>query len=243
MNDVITHLLKHRSIRRFTDAPVPDAHIEAAVVAGQAASTSSARQAYHLLQVTDPAQRARLVELTGGQKMVAACGAFFVVSGDSRRHRVAAEEHGLAYDTALESFLVAAIDGALFAQNVALAFESMGYGICYVGGLRNQLSEVRDLLSVPAGMYPLFGLCVGIPDQQPIPRPRLPVTAVWSKGRYPDRAEVVSALKDYDATYRDYLVERGAPRADWSHVQAKAHAAPRRTDLAAFYRSQGAHLD
>ena len=48
-----------------------------------------------------------------------------------------------------EKFMVALIDAALAAQNAAIAAESMGLGICYIGGIRNKLDEVKDLLKTP----------------------------------------------------------------------------------------------
>ena len=243
MNDVIELLLRHRSIRKFKPERVPDEHIAAAVAAGQAASTSSAVQAYSLLQITDPATREALVPLTGGQTKVAEAGAFFVVIADSRRHRTAGEQAGQPYDARLEAFLVAVVDASLFAQNLCVAFESLGYGICYIGGLRNQLDEVDALLELPDGVYPLFGLCVGVPDQDPSPRPRLAPTAVWMKDRYADDATLRADLAEYDARYRTYRRDRGASEATWSGIVAAAHAQPKRAYLAEYYRKKGARLD
>ena len=173
MNETIELLRRHRSIRHYEDAPVPDEHVRAAVEAGQAASTSSAVQAYGLIRVRDPATRERLVELTGNQEKVAAAPVFFVVCADTRRLRLCAERYDRPHDARLELFLLAVVDASLFAQNLVIAFESLGYGSCYIGGLRNQLAEVDRLLEVPEGVHPLYGLCVGRPAQDPLPRPRL----------------------------------------------------------------------
>jgi FMN reductase (NADPH) len=242
MNDTIDLLLSHRSIRRYTDAPVPDEHVIAAVRAGQAASTSSAMQACHLVQVTDPAIREAIVPITGGQTKVARSGAFFVVCGDARRHRLACADHGDDYGARLEAFLVAVIDASLFAQNLCVAFESMGYGICYIGGLRNDLAEVDALLRLPDGVYPMYGLCAGVPDEAPVARPRLPLEAVLSRNGYPTDEEMRAAMADYDAGYAAYLEARGASPKAWTATMAAAHDAPRREALAAYYASKGADL-
>lgn len=42
----------------------------------------------------------------------------------------------------VESFNVAVIDSALFAQNFVVVLESKGHGICYIGGVRNNLKEI-----------------------------------------------------------------------------------------------------
>lgn len=243
MNATIETLLAHRSIRKFADEPVPESHIQDAVRAGQAASTSSAVQAYCVIRVRDDAQRRRLVTLTGNQEKVAQCGAFFVVCGDVRRHRVIAERAGREYHSRLEGFLVAVIDATLFAQNMCVALESMGYGICYIGGVRNHLPEVDALLGLPHGVYPLFGLCVGVPAEEPGPRPRLPVEAVLFDGAYPSDEELVRSLDGYDRAYESYLRERGARSPHgWSQGIAEKYLEAVRTDIGDYYLSKGADL-
>ncbi|HBS28077.1 MAG TPA: NADPH-dependent oxidoreductase [Phycisphaerales bacterium] len=242
MNPTIQTLLSHRSVRRYTDDPVPEEHIRSAVEAGQMASTSAAVQAYCLIRVRDPEHRRRLVELTGGQEKVARAGAFFVVCGDVRRHRVIAQRAGKPYRARLEAFLVAAIDAALFAQNMCVALESMGLGICYIGGLRNRLRDVDELLRLPGGVYPLFGLCVGVPDERPAPRPRLPVDAVLFEGGYPPDEVWLDALSSYDEEYEAYLRARGAAPKPWTRGIAESFTEPARGDLAAYYESKGADL-
>jgi len=241
-NPTIDTLLAHRSIRRFADAPVPDEHVRLAVAAGQQASTSSNVQAYSILRVRETTTRERLVELTGGQTKVARCGAFFVVSGDTRRHRLLATRAAVPHRTRLEGFLVAAIDASLFAQNLCVAFESLGYGICYIGGLRNDLPGVRDLLHVPHGVYPLFGLCVGVPDESPTPRPRLAPEAVLHEDRFPDDEAILADADAYDERMRAWYAERGL-ETTWSQRIEKQFSEAHRTEVARFYVEQGAELD
>ena len=242
MNDHIELLKRHRSIRSFTGEAVPEAHLRAGVEAGQAASTSSAVQAYSVIHVTDPETRATLVPLTGGQEKVAECGAFLVICGDLRRHRLAAMLHGTEHADSLETFLVAIVDASLFAQNMAVALESMGYGICYIGGLRNSLPEVDRLLELPPGILPLYGMCVGVPAEMPDPRPRIGSEAVLFEDRYPDDATMLEHIRAYDEAYERYLVERGATARPWSGSMARLFSDPRRPDIASYYASKGASL-
>jgi nitroreductase len=242
MNPTLEVLGAHRTIRRYTDDPVEEEHVRAAVQAGQRASTSSAVQAYALLRVRDRATRERLAALTGDQEKVARAGAFFVVLGDTRRHRLACAREGVDYDARLEAFLVAVIDASLFAQNVCVAFESLGYGICYVGGLRNDLAAVDRLLALPRGVYPLYGLCVGRPAEDPLPRPRLPLDAVLLEERYPDDDNVLGHLDAHEAAVGAYYAERGLEGRTWAAGVAAALSAPRRPALAATYAEKGADL-
>jgi len=247
-NDTIRTLREHRSIRTFADEPMPDADVLEAVRAGQAAATSSAVQAYSLIRVRDASKRERLAELTGPQEKVARAPAFFVVCGDARRHRLLCARAGAAYDQRLEAFLVAAIDATLFAQNLVVAFESMGYGTCYIGGLRTRIGEVDELLGIPEHVYPLYGLCVGKPAESPSIRPRLPVGAVLFEEAYPSDADLLAEVDAYDAAYKAYLASRAGgpgPRAPspWGERMSEKYRTPERTHLAGYYRGKGARLD
>ncbi|QKK10154.1 MAG: NADPH-dependent oxidoreductase [Planctomycetota bacterium] len=199
-----------------------------------------------MIRITQPDTRREIAALAGNQPYIESAPAFFIICADSRRHRLLGEAHAKPYDTRLEAFLVATIDASLFAQNLTTAFESLGYGICYIGGIRSDLPRLDALLQLPEGVYPLFGLCVGTPAQDPSPRPRLPLDAVLMHDRYDDDA-VRRAVGEYDQTYRDYLRARNAPEPQvqqaWAARMADYHAAPRRPDLAAYYTSKGARLD
>ena len=243
MNPTLELLANHRSIRAFEDAPVPDADLEAAVRSGQAAATSSHIQAYSLIEVIDRQERKTLVELTGGQPWVESCGRFLVVCADIRRHRLVAEAAGVANVQNLETFLLGVIDATLFAQNTVVALESMGYGICYIGGLRNRLSSVVELLEIPDGVWPLYGLCVGVPAQNPETKPRLPIEAVLHRGRYASDGDLREMIEAYDGTMSAYYERREKPGWNWSGALSRRFSHPQRSDLPDVYRQLGARPD
>lgn len=246
LNEVLQLMSAHRTVRRYLKTPVPDAHVAEAVRAAQMASTSSWIQAYSLLQVTDPAKRSALREYTGDQAQVEEAGAFFCISADTRRHRLIAEREGAPYEGNLETFILAVTDATLFAQNLALAFESQGYGMCFIGGLRTRLPEVDSLLEFPHGVWPLFGLCVGTPAEARTPselRPRLPLDLVWTKDRYPDDEVILRAIDTYDDEAATYYTQRGAPGRNWSAGTWRKFQRRQREDLLDYYRSKGATFE
>ncbi|MBN4052590.1 nitroreductase family protein [bacterium AH-315-K20] len=249
MNPTLELLNAHRSVRAFSADPVPAEHLHAAIGAGQMASTSSAVQSYCAINITDADTRREIAELSGGQAYVESAPLFLLFCADSRRHRMACEESSTTYNTRLEAFLVAAIDVSLFAQNVAVAFESLGYGICFIGGIRNDLPRLDALLDIPDGVYPFYGMCVGTPAhaQPGPPRPRLPLDAVLMEDRYLDDDRMREHLHKYDEMYGEYLRGRGEPKTQvaqaWTERMAKYHGHPRRKDVAAYFASKGAGLD
>jgi len=242
-NPVLQQIAAHSTVREFEPTPLADDVIASCVESAQQAATSSHVQAYSLLQVTSPETREQLAELTGGQKQVAAAGAFFVVSADQRRHRLAAERAGKPYAANLETFLVATVDASLFAQNLVLAFESLGFGTCYIGGLRTELRQVDQLLSLPQDCLPLFGLCVGVPAAKNAQRPRLPLDAVLFKDSYPDDEAMLASMDEHDAAMAREYEDRGLKGRNWSGGVIRKFVQPTRTDLFAYYSSKGARLE
>jgi len=157
--------------------PLDQETINTIITSGQAAATSSNVQATTVIHVTDPQTREKLATAAGGQKYVETAGAFFVFCADLKRSAQACVlQEGEFSQGMTEHFIIATVDVALFAQNCTVAAESLGMGICYIGGLRNNPADVSDLLNLPENVYPVFGLCVGYPEQDPDIKPRLPLT-------------------------------------------------------------------
>jgi FMN reductase (NADPH) len=172
--------------------------VETVVAAGQRAATSSNLQAYSVVAVTAADRRAALVELCGDQEAVRQAPVFLAWCADlSRLDRIC---HMRGYEQVarhIESFLVAVVDAALFMQNAAVAAESRGLGMCYIGAIRNHPAEVIELLELPRLVFPVSGMALGWPASQPRPRPRLPLEAVLHWERYDTEGEA-EALAAYD---------------------------------------------
>ena len=213
-NDVVQLLQRHRSIRKFTKEPVSDEMATEVIRSGLAAATSSNLQGTTVIRVRNPETRAKIAEVAGGQAYIETAGAFFVWCADLHRSAVACEMHGGTYSAGMtEHFLIATVDCA----NAVVAAESLGLGICYIGAIRNDPQVVADLLELPDHVYPVFGLCLGWPDQDPMLKPRLPLSVTLKEERY-DESGDAAGIADYDAQMRDYYRERTGGKLDreWS---------------------------
>lgn len=161
MTPTIELLRSHRSIRHFTDRPITDAQREAIFAGARAASSSSFLQCSTIIRITDPALREKLVTLTGGQKHVAQAAEFWVFCADFQRHLQICPDAQLGL---AEQLLLGVVDTAMMAQNAMVAAESLGLGGVYIGGIRNNIEAVSELLEIPQQVLPLFGLCLGWPN-------------------------------------------------------------------------------
>lgn len=244
MNDTIRTMMGHRSVRKFRNDPVPERHLDLILSAAQMASTSSNMQAYSAIGITDPAVRQQFAELSGHQRHVAECGTFLVWCADLFKIEAACLRIGeTAVPPTVEYFIVATVDTALAAQNAAVAAESLGYGIVFIGGIRNDPERASRLLSLPPKTYPVFGMCIGIPDHTPPTRPRLPKEAFYHENRY-DSRQVERAIPDYNETMRQYMLRRtqGTRSATWSEDMEAKMKTPARLGMKNFLRQQGLDL-
>lgn len=218
-NATIAGLLNHRSVRGYRPDPLPDGTLEVLMAAAASAATSSNLQTWSVVAVSDPAHRAVLAEIAGNQKHIQQCPLFLVWLADvSRNERLGAEEgtvlEGLPF---FETFLVAAVDAALAAQNAVVAAESLGLGTVYIGALRNDVGRVAELLGLPPGSAPVFGLCVGYPapGAEGEVKPRLPQSMVVHHGAYRLAGERDRRLA-YDAMLGEFSVRNGMPPDNWT---------------------------
>lgn len=241
MTSVIDLLKSHRSIRKFTSQSIEPALFEELVAAAQGAATSSFLQGSTMIRVRNPQSRERLAELAGGQGYVASAAEFLVFCADLKRAGNYCEEYGKEFEgDYTEHFIIATVDVALMAQSMVTAAESVGLGICYIGGLRNNPAEVSELLELPKGVYPVFGLCLGYPDQDPEVKPRLPASVVLKEEIYNEDGDR-EVIRAYDEVVRDYYATRtgGGHGISWSEQVSTLLAGKARPHMKAFLEGQG----
>ncbi|MBW1253502.1 oxygen-insensitive NADPH nitroreductase [Pantoea allii] len=215
MTPTIDLLCSHRSIRSFTDQKVSTEQRDAIIAAAQSASTSSFLQCSSIVRVTDSALRDQLVTLTGGQTWVADAAEFWVFCADFNRHLQICPDAQLGR---AEQLLLGCVDTALMAQNAMVAAESLGLGGVFIGGIRNNIAQVTELLGLPKFVLPLFGFCLGYPESVPDVKPRIPQSMLVHENRYQPVDPAV--LADYDSRTAIYYEQRDSNQRSetWSQL-------------------------
>ncbi|MRS19275.1 oxygen-insensitive NADPH nitroreductase [Enterobacteriaceae bacterium RIT692] len=215
MTPTIDLLCSHRSIRAFTEQGIDEAQRSAIIAAAQAASTSSFLQCSSIIRITDPAKREQLVQLTGGQPWVSAAAEFWVFCADFNRHQQICPDAQLGR---AEQLLLGCVDTALMAQNAMVAAESLGLGGVFIGGIRNSIAQVTELLELPKFVLPLFGFCVGHPADAPDVKPRMPQAMLVHENSYQPVDKKV--LAQYDEQITAYYQQRDSNQRSetWSQL-------------------------
>ena len=244
MHEVHQLLRSHRSIRKFSDEPVSDEMAADIVKTALTAATSSNLQATTVIRVRNEETLGRITEVAGGQPQIVGCPVFLVWCADLHRTRVACEMAGGSMTSGMtEQFIIATVDVALAAQNAVVAAEAEGLGICYIGAIRNDPQVVTDLLDLPDDVYPVFGMCIGHPDQDPEVKPRLPLEVVLKEEVYDDEGDT-DRIAAYDEEMRSYYRTRsgGTKESSWSEEMARLVEGERRPHMKDFLARRGFDL-
>jgi len=199
MIDIKEQITNHRSIRKYRQEPIPDDMLRQILEAGIFASNTGNMQVYSMIVTKDESLRKQLWEAHFRQNMVLQAPVHITFCADVNRFSkwCKARKAEPAYENLLW-FCNAAIDTSLASQNVALAAESFGLGVCYLGTAIYQASHIIDILKLPQGVIPVTALVIGYPDEQPPLTGRLPLEAVVHDEIYSD-----FTVEEIDRLYAD----------------------------------------
>ncbi|WP_027482701.1 nitroreductase family protein [Deinococcus pimensis] len=214
----------HWTVRRFKEHRMPAEHLDVLLHAAQRAPTDATAQMYSVVRLVDPDLRREAAEATRNPHLATASEAF-VVCADLRRLRVILEDAGYEFgDWPAAAVHFSVGDAVLAGQNLLLAAELLGYRGCWIGGVLSALPWLAGRLALPPGVFPYAGLAVGVPDEEPRSRPRLPRALVVHEDRYrePDALELregvaamagITSRGDWASTLARYFARGGTMEA------------------------------
>ncbi len=218
-NDHLSVLLSHRSVRGYKTDALPAGTLETLIAAAQSAATSSNLQTWSVIAVSDPEKKAKLAKLANNQKHIEQCPLFLCWLADLSRNERLGQQEDVTLETLpyFETFLVAAIDAALAAQNAVTAAESIGLSTVYIGAMRNNPIEAGEILGLPPGTVVVFGLCVGYPADNVTNevKPRLPQDAIVFHNTYGNPNEM-QLRKAYDAKMTAFSQKHEMSQDTWT---------------------------
>ena len=192
-------LLNHRTIRKYKTDPIPNAIMDYILEAGTRASTTGNMQLYSIIVTADGEMKEKLSPCHFNQPMVKEAPVVLTFCADFNRFNLWCRQRKAepGYDNFL-SFFTAAMDALLLAQNVVVAAEDAGLGICYLGTTTYMAGKIIEILDLPKGVVPVTTVTVGYPDEWPELTDRLPLEAVVHREKYHDYA-----ASDIDRHYRE----------------------------------------
>lgn len=211
MNETIKTQLGHRTIREFKDQAIPQADLEKLFDVINMTASSNGMQNSSVIRVTDQKIKDQLAEIGLQEYMRRAPELLIFIVDLYRNYNIAKEMKNennimIGFDKFMQGFT----DACLAAQNFVVGAESMGYGANYFGNIHNNTKKVIELLDLPKYTFPVVGVGIGIPNQDPQLKPRMPMELKMFENGYKKFDSYLDAIKDYDEVMQTYYDLRDA---------------------------------
>lgn len=223
-NSTIETLLNRRSIRKFKDEAIDADTVATLETVAQHAASSQFLNDWSAIRVIDPALKAKMAEF-GHQPYIATAPLLYVFIIDEHRNARIAERKGINPDSDefrlkySYRFTQAQNDAVLALHAMETAAYSLGLGCVILGSILNDIPGVIDALHLPKYTYPVLGLAIGKPDQEPALKPRMPRAMQFFDNAYPadaasaeDTSDVLASLDAFDAEVHQYYDLRNTDR-------------------------------
>jgi len=188
-------LKSHRTIRKYKSDDIPEKVLIEILECGIRSSNTGNMQLYSIVVTRNAEKKAELAPFHFNQPMVKDAPLLLTICFDLNRFY----EWCLASNAKVDFkdllwLLNGTIDSSILAQNICVAAESYGLGICYLGTtgicylgttLYNA-PEISQVLCLPAGVIPITTLTIGYPEVIPELTDRLPLDSIVHYEEYQD---------------------------------------------------------
>lgn len=209
---MLDFLKQRRTIRQYTEKAIPAELMTELLNAAAQSSNTGNMQAYSVVVTTNDEIKAQLAPAHFNQPMVTKAPAVLTFCADFNRFSKWCEQRNAVpgYDN-FQSFMATAIDAMIFAQTFAVAAESAGLGICYLGTTTYNAGEIIEVLNLPKLVVPITTITVGYPEKMPELTDRLPLEAVVHYEKYNDfsneKIDTLYAEKENSDFYKNFVAE------------------------------------
>ncbi len=209
---MLDFLKQRRTIRQYTEKAIPAELMTELLNAAAQSSNTGNMQAYSVVVTTNDEIKAQLAPAHFNQPMVTKAPAVLTFCADFNRFSKWCEQRNAVpgYDN-FQSFMATAIDAMIFAQTFAVAAESAGLGICYLGTTTYNAGEIIEALNLPKLVVPITTITVGYPEKMPELTDRLPLEAVVHYEKYADfsseKIDLLYSEKENSDFYKNFVAE------------------------------------
>lgn len=211
MNKTIEIQLNHKTIREFKNEPVSKEIMYQLFEVAKRTASSNAMQTYSIIRITDKSIKEKVSKLCNQEYVSRAPELLIFIVDQYRNSRIAIEKGLDLEDTNdMDKFFQGFTDASLAVQNMVVAAESLGLGVNYLGSVLNNVEELCALLELPELTFPVVGLGLGYPNQEPQLKPRMDISLRVFENKYKQLTSYTENLKEYDSEMQTYYDLRDA---------------------------------
>ena len=206
--DVSEVIRTRRSIRKFKPDPISDEKINLLLESARLAPSGTNTQPWRFIVVRDDDTKTKLQRAAHNQRHVKRAPVIIVCCADMK----AFKEFPVRVDELIESgalpertrevfvpylkkgmdtvtkdvlMIAAAANVSIAVEHIVLQAVEIGLGTCWVRWYEDE--KVKEILDIPDHIEVMALLPVGIPDEDPSPRPRLSLDKIVFSEKYGDK--------------------------------------------------------
>jgi nitroreductase len=206
--DVSEAIKKRRSIRKFKPDPIPEEKIRLLLESARLAPSGTNTQPWRFIIVKDNGTKKKLQEAAHNQRHVKSAPVIIVCCADLKAFKEFSErvdeliESGALPERTREVFIpylskgmdtvtkdalmiAAAANVAIAVEHIVLQAVEIGLGTCWVRWYEDD--KVKEILDIPEYVEVMALLPVGVPDEEPAPRPRLGLDKIVYSEKYEEK--------------------------------------------------------
>lgn len=203
--DVSVAIKTRRSIRKFKPGSIPEEKIKILLESARLAPSGTNTQPWRFVVVKDDDTKKMLQKAAHNQKQIKRASIIIVCCADLKAFKefpvrideliesgalpertrevfIPYLEKGMSTVTKDALMVAAAANVAIAVEHIVLQAVEIGLGTCWVRWYED--NEVKEILDIPDHIEVMALLPVGIPDEDPSPRPRLSLDKIVFGEKY-----------------------------------------------------------
>jgi nitroreductase len=153
--DAITAIMTRRSIRNYTQHPVPEELIKVLVEAGMCAPSAFNERSQEFIVINDRKILDAIYNLTPNSRQIKRASVAIMVCGNQDKEKFKGQGYWQ-------------LDGSVASENILIAANAMGLGAVWTAiyPYPDRVAAVKKLLNLPEQVIPLNIIPIGYPAEQ-----------------------------------------------------------------------------
>ena len=173
-NSMENYFSQRASVRKFSDKDISEEKIKAILEAASHAPTTGNMQLYSVIITRNKEKKAQLAPAHFSQPAFMSAPVVLTFCADYNRFVNWCEKNYAdpGYDN-IQSFIAAALDTVILAQQFVTIAEMEGMGTCYLGTTTYNPEKIAQVLNLPKLVVPIVSLSIGYPAEAIQPTDRI----------------------------------------------------------------------
>ncbi len=178
---------RRRTIRKFSDKPVPDSLIEEMLEKAAHAPTTGNMQLYSVIVTREEDKKQKLTPCHFNQPASTSATVLLTFCADFNRFVKWCEVNNAepGFDN-FQSFMSAVFDTVILAQQFCTIAEMEGLGTCYLGTTTYTAPQIAEILELPDRVVPLLTVALGWPAEEGTVSDRITAKSFTHYEKYKD---------------------------------------------------------